>query len=437
MQRNAGAFNLEDDEEGGEEEGAAGEGVGDDDEMEPVLDDLGLPKVDPARVNYPLFRREVWAAVDWAFGIEDVDMKDAITAKYDAFYKKRGAFTANLSLIATEWRNLEAQAVQFGVKILKKKKAEYLMNAVPLELQTILRITLKQEPHDPKAILREIKELASAAGNSLDLGRSGLGCLVAFVVEVVDMDVATAAAEEVNTGVVPVGTVLVVLVSSRPAAALEEEDKQGEAEVDSEVVVMEVLSPGKGARTKDEADQHLLYLIIAEQIIPKIIQSDNDTVLKLGKTKQLAAEYNIYLEPSPQHCPESHGAVEVANREIRTMLRTALKEIGYDAYVWPVLIPGIEPTHNVTFASLTGLSPWLSRFQSPPPFVLRFGDPVVFKPPSADKSLSFLGMEGVFIDTVNDTLCEVLYYPPETERWTVCKLYPIVLKPVRRGVEEA
>uniref|UniRef100_A0A0G4HG70 Uncharacterized protein n=1 Tax=Chromera velia CCMP2878 TaxID=1169474 RepID=A0A0G4HG70_9ALVE len=52
------------------------------------------------------------------------------------------------------------------MKILKKKKAEYLMNAVPLELQTILRITLKQEQHDPEAILREIKELASAAGNS-------------------------------------------------------------------------------------------------------------------------------------------------------------------------------------------------------------------------------------------------------------------------------
>uniref|UniRef100_A0A0G4G8G9 CCHC-type domain-containing protein n=1 Tax=Chromera velia CCMP2878 TaxID=1169474 RepID=A0A0G4G8G9_9ALVE len=167
MQRNAGAFNLEDDEEGGEEEGAVGEGVGDDYEVEPVLDDLGLPEVDPARVNYPLFKREVWAAVDRAFGIEDVDMKDAITAKYDAFYKRRGAFAANLSLIATEWRNLEAQAVQFGVKILKKKKAEYLMNAVPLELQTILRITLKQEQHDPEAILHEIKELASAAGNSL------------------------------------------------------------------------------------------------------------------------------------------------------------------------------------------------------------------------------------------------------------------------------
>uniref|UniRef100_A0A0G4HXF8 Uncharacterized protein n=1 Tax=Chromera velia CCMP2878 TaxID=1169474 RepID=A0A0G4HXF8_9ALVE len=140
-----GAFNLEDDEEGGEEEGATGEGVGDDDEVEPVLDNLGLPEVDPARVNYPLFKREVWAAVNRAFGIEDVDMKDAITAKYDAFYKRRGAFTANLSLIATEWRNLEAQAVQFSVKILKKKKVEYLMNAVPLELQTILRITLKQE----------------------------------------------------------------------------------------------------------------------------------------------------------------------------------------------------------------------------------------------------------------------------------------------------
>uniref|UniRef100_A0A0G4HLQ7 Uncharacterized protein n=1 Tax=Chromera velia CCMP2878 TaxID=1169474 RepID=A0A0G4HLQ7_9ALVE len=64
------------------------------------------------------------------------------------------------------------------------------------------------------------------------------------------MDVATAAAEEVDTGVVPVGTVLAVLVSSRPAAALEEEDKQGEAEVDSEVVVVEVLSPGKGARVR-------------------------------------------------------------------------------------------------------------------------------------------------------------------------------------------
>uniref|UniRef100_A0A0G4IFT8 Integrase catalytic domain-containing protein n=1 Tax=Chromera velia CCMP2878 TaxID=1169474 RepID=A0A0G4IFT8_9ALVE len=190
-------------------------------------------------------------------------------------------------------------------------------------------------------------------------------------------------------------------------------------------------------KTKDEADQHLLHLIIAEQIIPKIIRSDNDTVLKLGKTKQLAAEYNIYLEPSPPHCPESHGAVEVANREIRTMLRTALKEIGCDAYVWPVLIPGIEQTHNVTFAPLTGVSPWFGRFQSPPPFVLRFGDPVVFKPPSADKSLSFPSVEGVFIHTVNDTLCEVLYYPPEIERWTVCKLHPIVPKPVRRGVEEA
>uniref|UniRef100_A0A0G4HLS4 Uncharacterized protein n=1 Tax=Chromera velia CCMP2878 TaxID=1169474 RepID=A0A0G4HLS4_9ALVE len=138
-----GAFNLEDDKEGREEEAAAGEGVGDDDEVEPVLDDLGLPEVDPARVNYPLFRREVWAAVDQAFGIEDMDMKDAITAKYDAFYKRRGAFAANFSLIATEWRNLEAQAVQFSMKILKKKKAEYLLNAIPLELQTILRITLK------------------------------------------------------------------------------------------------------------------------------------------------------------------------------------------------------------------------------------------------------------------------------------------------------
>uniref|UniRef100_A0A0K6S7Y5 Uncharacterized protein n=2 Tax=Chromera velia CCMP2878 TaxID=1169474 RepID=A0A0K6S7Y5_9ALVE len=97
--------------------------------------------------------------------------------------------------------------------------------------------------------------------------------------------------------------------------------------------------------------------------------------------------------------------------------------------------------HNVTFASLIGVSPWFSRFQSPTPFVLRFGDPVVFKPPSADKSLSFPGVEGVLIDTVNDTLddtlCEVLYYPPETERWTVCKLHPIVPKPVRREVEEA
>uniref|UniRef100_A0A0G4HQ62 Uncharacterized protein n=1 Tax=Chromera velia CCMP2878 TaxID=1169474 RepID=A0A0G4HQ62_9ALVE len=142
MQRNAGAFNLEDDEEGGEEEGAAGERVGDDDEVELVLDDLGLPEVDPAKVKYPLFRREVWAAVDRAFGIEDVDMKDAITAKYDAFYKRRGVFATNLSLIATERRNLEAQAIQFDVKILKKK-AEYFMNAVPLKLQTILRITLK------------------------------------------------------------------------------------------------------------------------------------------------------------------------------------------------------------------------------------------------------------------------------------------------------
>uniref|UniRef100_A0A0K6S9T8 Reverse transcriptase Ty1/copia-type domain-containing protein n=1 Tax=Chromera velia CCMP2878 TaxID=1169474 RepID=A0A0K6S9T8_9ALVE len=152
------------------------------------------------------------------------------------------------------------------------------------------------------------------------------------------MDVATATAEEVDTRVVPVGTVLAVLVSSRPAAALEEEDKQGEAEVDSEVVVVEVLSLGKGAR----------------------------------------------VQPS-------RGSV----------------------------------------------SPWFGRFQSPPPFVLRFGDPVVFKPPFANKSLSFSGVEGVFIDTVNDTLCEVLYYPPETERWTVCKLHPIVPKPVRRGVEEA
>uniref|UniRef100_A0A0G4FG64 CCHC-type domain-containing protein n=1 Tax=Chromera velia CCMP2878 TaxID=1169474 RepID=A0A0G4FG64_9ALVE len=162
-----------------------------------------------------------------------------------------------------------------------------------------------------------------------------------------------------------------------------------------------------------------------------------DVLDKLGKTKQLAAEYNIYLKPSPPHCPESHGAVEVANREIRTMLRTVLKEIGCDAYVWPVLIPGIEQTHNVTFAPLTGVSLWFGRFQSPSPFVLRFGDPVVFKPPSADKSLSFPGMEGVFNNTVNDTLCEVLYYPPETERWTVCKLHPIVPKPVRWGVEEA
>uniref|UniRef100_A0A0G4GH59 Integrase catalytic domain-containing protein n=1 Tax=Chromera velia CCMP2878 TaxID=1169474 RepID=A0A0G4GH59_9ALVE len=97
----------------------------------------------------------------------------------------------------------------------------------------------------------------------------------------------------------------------------------------------------------------LLHLIIAEQIISKIIRSDNDTVLKLGKTKQLAAaEYNIYLEPSPPHCSKSHGAVEVANREIRTMLRTVLKEIGCDAYVWPVLIPGIEQTYNVIFAPL-------------------------------------------------------------------------------------
>uniref|UniRef100_A0A0G4HLP9 Integrase catalytic domain-containing protein n=1 Tax=Chromera velia CCMP2878 TaxID=1169474 RepID=A0A0G4HLP9_9ALVE len=190
-------------------------------------------------------------------------------------------------------------------------------------------------------------------------------------------------------------------------------------------------------KTKDEADQHLLHLIIAEQIISKIIRSDNHTVLKLGKTKQLAAEYNIYLEPSPPHCPESYGAVEVANREIRAMLRTALKEIGCDAYVWPVLIPSIEQMHNVTFAPLTGVSPWFGRFQSLPPFILRFGDPVVFKPPSADKSFSFAGMEGVFIDTVNDTLCEVLYYPPETERWTVCKLHPIVPKLVHRGVEEA
>uniref|UniRef100_A0A0G4HYA4 Uncharacterized protein n=1 Tax=Chromera velia CCMP2878 TaxID=1169474 RepID=A0A0G4HYA4_9ALVE len=70
MQRNVGAFNLEDDEEGGEEEGAVGEGVGDNDEVEPVLDDLGLPEVDPARVNYPVFKREVWAAVDRAFRIE-------------------------------------------------------------------------------------------------------------------------------------------------------------------------------------------------------------------------------------------------------------------------------------------------------------------------------------------------------------------------------
>uniref|UniRef100_A0A0G4GR37 Integrase catalytic domain-containing protein n=1 Tax=Chromera velia CCMP2878 TaxID=1169474 RepID=A0A0G4GR37_9ALVE len=192
---------------------------------------------------------------------------------------------------------------------------------------------------------------------------------------------------------------------------------------------------------KDEADQHLLHLIIAEQIIPKIIRSDNDTMLKLGKTKQLAAEYNIYLKPSLPHCPESHGAVEVTNREIRTMLRTTLKEIGCDAYVWPVLIPGIEQTHNVTFAPLTGMtpSPWFGRFQSPPPFVLHFGDTIIFKPPSADKSLSFFGMKGVFINTVNDTksLYEVLYYPPETERWTVCKLHSIVPKPVRRGVEEA
>uniref|UniRef100_A0A0G4G2A2 Uncharacterized protein n=1 Tax=Chromera velia CCMP2878 TaxID=1169474 RepID=A0A0G4G2A2_9ALVE len=134
IQRNVRVFNLEDDEEGGEEEGAAGEGVGDDDEAELVLDDLGLPEVDLAKVNYPLFRRKVWAAVDRAFGIEDVNMKDAITAKYDTFYKRRGAFAANLSLITTEWRNLEVQAIQFGVKILKKKKAEYLINAVPLEL---------------------------------------------------------------------------------------------------------------------------------------------------------------------------------------------------------------------------------------------------------------------------------------------------------------
>uniref|UniRef100_A0A0G4GWQ5 Uncharacterized protein n=1 Tax=Chromera velia CCMP2878 TaxID=1169474 RepID=A0A0G4GWQ5_9ALVE len=243
MQHNASAFNLEDDEEGKKGEEAVGEGVGDDDEAELVPDDLGLPEVDPARVNYPLFRREVWAAVDRAFRIEDVesDIKDTITVKYDAFYKRRGAFATNLSLIATEWRNLEAQAVQFGVKILKKKKAEYLMNVVLLELQTILRITLKHEQHDPKAILHEIKELASAAGNSLDLGRSGLGCLVAFIVKlnIVDMDVAMATVEEVDTEVLPVGIVLAVLVSSRPAAALEEEDKQGEAEVDSEVVVVE------------------------------------------------------------------------------------------------------------------------------------------------------------------------------------------------------
>uniref|UniRef100_A0A0G4GHB7 Uncharacterized protein n=1 Tax=Chromera velia CCMP2878 TaxID=1169474 RepID=A0A0G4GHB7_9ALVE len=142
MQRSVGAFNLEDNEEGGEGEGAAGEGVGDDNEAEPVLDDLGPPEVEPARVNYPLFRREV----TWGD-------------------RASGAWWPSWS---RSWN-------------------------------------------------------------------------------VVDMDVATAAAEEVDTGVVPVGTVLAVLMSSRLVAAFEEEDKQGEAEVDSEVVVVEVLSPGKGA----------------------------------------------------------------------------------------------------------------------------------------------------------------------------------------------
>uniref|UniRef100_A0A0G4HUN1 CCHC-type domain-containing protein n=1 Tax=Chromera velia CCMP2878 TaxID=1169474 RepID=A0A0G4HUN1_9ALVE len=643
MQRNAGAFNLEDDREGREEEGAAGEGVGDDNEVEPVLDDLGLPEVDPARVNYPLFRREVWAAVDRAFGIEDVDIKDAITAKYDAFYKRRGAFATNLSLIATEWRNLEAQAVQFGVKILrlKKKKTEYLMNAVlagkkPSKQVTHLglEIALFAGPgeigprvpgglhgrgrrhgcgnghgrggeygggasgYSSSGASEQPSSSSSRGGGQAGRGRDGLrgggyrgsqsgqgssgstfkgkchnckqyghkqadcpdlqqsGDRVGMVADRQGTEVQTATfgrddqrvsivngraagtrktawmmqvrrpvrsfqrefwesdiayldtgasrsifpeyyrkyviwSEEINreinqaeTGVklkvhedalfcFPFTEKQTGLCNAMPVhhrAYLVRDRKDGspsvkpllrphklvlmETAADSWFAIIDAVSSklkefridcprGDSScnipyiimqsaervyasphrlftvsyetamtwyrrllhcgeerlvgtlkenglvawrdvldkslhvlKTKDEADQHLLHLIIAKQIIPKIIRSDNDTVLKLGKTKQLAAEYNIYLEPSPPHCPKSHRAVEVATREIRTMLRTALKEIGCDAYVWPVLIPGIEQTHNVTFA-------------------------------------------------------------PLTERWTICKLHPIVPKPVCQGVEEA
>uniref|UniRef100_A0A0G4HXE9 Uncharacterized protein n=1 Tax=Chromera velia CCMP2878 TaxID=1169474 RepID=A0A0G4HXE9_9ALVE len=141
------------------------------------------------------------------------------------------------------------------------------------------------------------------------------------------MDVATAAAEEVDTGVVPVGIVLAVLVSSRPAAALEEENKQREAEVDCEVtvVVVEVLSPGKGARESDIAylntgasrsifpEYYCKYVIWSKEINREINQAE--TGVKLKVYEDVLFRFPFTEKQTGLCMPVYHRAYLVRDRE--------------------------------------------------------------------------------------------------------------------------
>eukprot|EP00919_Chromeraceae_sp_WS-2016_P021606 GHVR01051020.1.p1 GENE.GHVR01051020.1~~GHVR01051020.1.p1 ORF type:complete len:1043 (+),score=157.92 GHVR01051020.1:522-3650(+) len=188
---------------------------------------------------------------------------------------------------------------------------------------------------------------------------------------------------------------------------------------------------------KGQAPDHLLEFMAERNIVPKQLRSDNAPELRKGRTAAIAQERGIYIAEGPPHCPEQHGVAERAIRDIRAMLAVALEQLELPSVVWPLIIKGIENTHNKVSDTELDMSPWEAVHGIPPTLTLMFGDKVVFKPPAsatAPKELKVSGVVGIYVSALNSSTCRVLV-KGATGKYTVYLLHPAWVAPLRRGVE--
>eukprot|EP00918_Siedleckia_nematoides_P078347 GHVU01171409.1.p1 GENE.GHVU01171409.1~~GHVU01171409.1.p1 ORF type:complete len:617 (+),score=69.30 GHVU01171409.1:1998-3848(+) len=149
----------------------------------------------------------------------------------------------------------------------------------------------------------------------------------------------------------------------------------------------------KSLKQRSEVAVHL-HEWVSKNNPMQALRTDCARELTEGRSKEICAVNNIRPLTVPPYTSKANGVAEHANRDVRSMIGTALIRLGLEEKFWPIILTGIQAKHNSSAGTLTA-SPFLRRYGFPPKLDFLLGDQVYLKLPAPATAPKPVGLPGV------------------------------------------
>lgn len=170
----------------------------------------------------------------------------------------------------------------------------------------------------------------------------------------------------------------------------------------------------KALQNRSKAPAHVRTVIeTLKEKGEKILSLHTDQAPEYLMLEAELNELGIKLIKSPILSDESNGAAEVAVREAKRYIRTALDEFRFPEYGWKDLVPAAETALNATYTK--GVSAVPNRELEKGPLYLLPTDLVVVKNVPDNVSYEHPGSPGYFVGWESPTTAFIMQKTPEDE----------------------